>query len=481
VYAGSNDGMLHAFDGDIDTSQGHTGGRELFAYIPSFMYGTASSARSTGLAALGNPNHVHTFRVNGPLRAADVNFNQTSDTQAATGDWHTVLVGGLGKGGKGYVALDITDPDDWSNAGTAKADENVAKKVLWEFPAAPELAAGKSNLVSSAQAAATMGYSYGEPQIVKTTRFGWVALLTSGYNNADGKGYLYIVDIQTGALLATVVTPEGSVDAPINLARITGYIPDPRSFLVEAVYGADMRGNVWRFDLRGTGEYPKPVKLAELSNAQGTRQSVTAPIRVVIDPGTSNKRYLVIGTGRMLADSDATSTDTESIYALIDGDAKNFFTDQKPGATLPGNLIYPVKRDALQAVTDLEQGAKDVTVGWYLDLKLPTDPVGDIAYRVTLMPVAVNGYMLVAANQPSGDPCAPSGKGRLYILALGNGKKWALEQRDSIYVSISNKSFDGQGKQEGTTANGEVTIKDLPPGKAIRTGRLSWREAPSDE
>jgi len=120
-------------------------------------------------------------------------------------------------------------------------------------------------------------------------------------------------------------------------------------------------------------------------------------------------------------------------------------------------------------------------VGWYLDLKLPTDPVGDIAYRVTLMPVAVNGYMLVAANQPSGDPCAPSGKGRLYILALGNGKKWALEQRDSIYVSISNKSFDGQGKQEGTTANGEVTIKDLPPGKAVRTGRLSWREAPSDE
>ncbi len=482
VYVGANDGMLHAFDGDISTEQGRTGGKELFAYIPSFMYGTANTAGNTGLAALGNPNYVHSFRVNGPLKSGDVNFNQTlGSTSQATDGWRTVLVGGLGKGGKGYFALDITDPNDWAASGTTKADENVAKKVLWEFPASPELATGNGNLATSARAAATMGYSFGEAQIVKTARFGWVALLTSGYNNADGKGYLYVVDIKTGALLATVVTPEGSVDEPINLARVTGFIPDPTNFLVEAVYGADMRGNVWRFDLRGTGTYDPPIKIAVLTDDQKRPQSVTAPIRVVVDPATSNKRYIVIGTGRLLADSDAYSTDTQSLYALLDGDVRNFYTD----ATLP-SASFPLKRQdngngALQPVTDQGTGASQVTLGWYLDLKQPGDRVGDIAFRITIAPDSINGYVVAAANQPSGDPCAPSGKSRIYIVSLDNGKLWALEQSDSTAVGVSIKSFDGKLNVAASTANGKVKITKLPPGKAIRTGRLSWREAPSEE
>ena len=38
----------------------------------------------------------------------------------------------------------------------------------------------------------TMGYSYGAPVVVKTVKYGWVVILTSGYNNSDGFGlYLF--------------------------------------------------------------------------------------------------------------------------------------------------------------------------------------------------------------------------------------------------------------------------------------------------
>jgi type IV pilus assembly protein PilY1 len=307
-----------------------------------------------------------------------------------------------------------------------------------------------------------------------------VALLTSGYNNDDGKGYLHVVDIKTGALLATLITPEGSVAAPINLAGVTGYIPDPTTGLVEAVYGADMRGNVWRFDLRGTGNYPAPVKIATLTNADGTPQSVTAPIRVAIDTASGNKRYIIIGTGRLLADSDTGSTDTQGLYALLDGDINTFFTESDP-RTLPSGYTFPLTRKQLSRVDELEKGADLATVGWYLDLRLPADPAGGIAYRVNLAPLFVNGYVVAAANQPSADPCSPGGRGRLFILAIDNGKLWSQEESDSPYVDLADKSVDGKRVVVTTNAKGETKRKDPPPGKAIRTGRLSWREAPSDE
>ena len=42
-------------------------------------------------------------------------------------DWHTVLVGGLAAGGKGYFALDITDAQRCNSDADAKA------KIFWEF------------------------------------------------------------------------------------------------------------------------------------------------------------------------------------------------------------------------------------------------------------------------------------------------------------------------------------------------------------
>ena len=76
VYAGSNDGMLHAFDAAT--------GDEVYAYVPSMLIGK--------LDELSKRPYAHTYFVDGKLTARDAYFG---------GTWHTVLMGTLGAGGRG--------------------------------------------------------------------------------------------------------------------------------------------------------------------------------------------------------------------------------------------------------------------------------------------------------------------------------------------------------------------------------------------
>jgi type IV pilus assembly protein PilY1 len=60
-------------------------------------------------------------------------------------DWHTVLVGGLNKGGQGIYALDITDP-------TVFTEAMAGNIVLWEFTDAND---------------ADLGYTFSQPSLVR--------------------------------------------------------------------------------------------------------------------------------------------------------------------------------------------------------------------------------------------------------------------------------------------------------------------------
>jgi len=103
LYIGANDGALHAFLAD-DVS----GGRELFAYVPNLVF--------ANLRNLADPAYGHSFFVDStPF------IRKMRDT--------VMLVGGLGKGGKGYFGLDITA------AANINSETELAGRVLWEYPA----------------------------------------------------------------------------------------------------------------------------------------------------------------------------------------------------------------------------------------------------------------------------------------------------------------------------------------------------------
>lgn len=476
VYVGANDGMLHAFNGSLTATNA---GQELFAYIPSFVYGTSTTGPDSGLASLGKSAFVHHNLVDGTARDFDIDFNRAgTPAAAATSDWRTILIGGLGKGGRGYYALDVTNPGDWTTEAA------VASKVLWEFPRS-------SDSVTKAR----MGYTYGEPSVVKTKKYGWVAIFSSGYNNDDGIGYFFVVNPKTGALLETIATPEGSTDAPINMANQRAFIPDYADYTADAVYAGDVRGNVWRLDLTPTtGSYAAPVKIARLTNAAGDAQPITTRPMVETDP-SSKKRYVLIGTGRLLADSDINSSSLQSFYAITDGTSTAGGFWAAPPST---SGAFPITRSDLNANTTLTTGigsSPASAMGWYFDLSATTITSGGttrtVAERVNVDPDANFGIVAFAANLPNGDACNPAGTGRVFAVRFATGKSVLTTSAGVLIGSAANTTgtvtdlliqrVNGRirlnvGDSSGAAGN---VPGDLSSGLGMT--RLNWREVPSQD
>lgn len=351
IYVGANDGMLHAFDANIDSADG---GNEVFAYVPSALFAGVTAPSKDGLLALSERSYLHRYYVNASPIIGEVDFARTQGA-TGSGDWRTVLVGGLGKGGRAYYALDITDPDG------VTSEAAVASRVLWEF------------------SDPTMGFSYGEPQIVKTRRWGWVALLTSGYNNiaaqgstGAGVGYLYIVDIRTGSLLQRISTGVGTEADPSGLAQVTAYVPNAADGTVTEVYGGDLGGRVWRFDLTSAvSDVPAPVQFASLVGPDGAQRITSAPI-IRAAPITRN-RYVFVGTGSMLGQRELFDNTRQSFYALRDGTRVTRWESGVGGAP-----TFPITRARMVANSDLLAPViADPTRpgGWYHDLTVAAERV----------------------------------------------------------------------------------------------------------
>ena len=162
LYFGANDGLFHAVNAyrnntDSDAGPIRTdGGEELLAYMPSHVTGD--------LNRLANPNYSHQYYVDGPSTYGDVFFGN---------EWHTALVGALGHGGQGLFALDITDPKGTQVGYPSFRESDASDLVLWEFSDSDD---------------ADMGYSFGDPVIVRMNNGKWAAIFANGYNNTDSDG-----------------------------------------------------------------------------------------------------------------------------------------------------------------------------------------------------------------------------------------------------------------------------------------------------
>lgn len=272
VYLGTNDGMLHAFNSVT--------GAERWAYVPSPMLPNMQQL------ADANYRDNHRYFVDGSPVVTDVCFANCTDGTAA--DWRTVLVGGYAGGGKGYFALDVTDPAN--------------PKGLWELGSSFD---------------ADIGYSYGNPIMTKRDDGKWVVLLTSGHNNVGtGRGYLFVVDVGTGAILKKISTGVGDSGTPSGLSRIEAYVADSSNNTVKHVYGGDLLGNVWRFMIDKDNE--EAVKVAVLEDSIGNPQPITTRPLVTELDDVAKTRYVIVATGKYIELSDTTNTQKQSFYAFVE-------------------------------------------------------------------------------------------------------------------------------------------------------------------
>ena len=459
VYVGANDGMLHAFNGETDLTKDANGGQEVWAYIPSFVItGPSGTPSVDGLAAYASPitPYLHHYYVDQTPEVRDVDFSRTADvlSQKLAPDWRTILVGGLGKGGKGFYALDVSDG---ANAANVNA---VTKKVLWEFTD-PD-----------------MGFSYGRPVIVKTAPHGWVVLFTSGYNNVSGgnagKGFLYVVNAKTGQLIAKIGTGSGSSTTPSGLGRGTAFIPNFDDFTADQFYVGDLLGDLWRFDLRkltAGGKYPTPSHFAALRDPSGQRQAISVAPQVEI-ARNGRDRWVFIGTGKDLSSADANEPQQQTMYAFRDGTKAD-----------PLDIPSPQSRSNLNAVTDLTKGIPAPENGWFFDLPGGSQATG--RERIILDLDANSGVVSFVGNISSNDPCSVGGTSNVYATEYETGLTVLQTQQGKAIPAITGAAVvgaklisinrklsilitDAKGKQHVPT----TPFRTLPSEPAV----MNWRE-----
>lgn len=465
LYVAANDGMLHAFDGTPDSG----GGEELFAYVPSAVLSgpsTPATPSVDGIAHRASTAFSHRFLVDQAPTTRSVNFGSSGSPE-----WRTLLVGGLGKGGRGFYALDVTSPGDWNSEAA------VSDKVLWEFTDED------------------MGFSFAQPVITKMAAYGWVVILTSGYNNITsttagnrGKGFLYILDAKTGALKRKVSTGVGSEATPSGLAKVNAFTPDSGDFTADAAYAGDLLGNLWRFDLTAAdGSVLPPTKIAEFKDGAGVPQPITAEPRILVNPGTSD-RWVFAGTGKLLDLSDRVNAQDQGFYAFRDGTRLSFATS----STLPDGISFPIDSDDLAELDDdaLENGlsAEDLIgkIGWVRELTEEQDGANE---RMVDFIVANSGVVAFATKIPANDDeCVPSVSSRVYAVAYATGATQLVDSAGEAQRWIESKLavlrpdlvIDGSGnlKVGLNTGEGSGGYDEFRKTKD-RTGnqiRLNWRE-----
>lgn len=454
VYVGGNDGMLHAFE--------ESTGNELWAFVPT--------AVMPKMAQLASVNYGHKFLVDGTPISGDV-----YDTDSNT--WKTIIVGGLNAGGRSYYALDVTNPAE--------------PKGLWEFSGGTGKTCHANRAAAIGQAEdCDLGYSFGRPVITKLANGTWVVLLTSGYNNTspgDGKNHLFVINAVTGRIIDKITTNIGH-----GLREINTYVANiAANNTAMRVYGGDLDGNIWRFDVNdnlapaGT----EATRVGTATDADGVGQPITTRIALAELGGYT---MLYVGTGQLLREDDLRETATQSVYG---------FRDTAIGAStdgIVGDIAYANLRTALkplQMVKNEDTGNRTIecasdqsavcalTLGWRVDLP-------DSGERVSIDVQTALGTLVFTSNVPFGDnACNVGGSSYLNYLSMLTGEAVRPASDGSpgiVSVPLTNSLNVGlgliilpSGQVIAVTrgSDGVVSSKEVPvstPGPEGR--RISWRE-----
>ncbi len=513
VYVGSNDGMLHGFS--------ETNGKELMAYIPSYLF--SSTSATEGLHYLTDPNYQHRYYVDLSPSVSDVYIDNK---------WRSILLGGSRSGGRGIFALDVTTPSDFS-------ETNADKMVLWEF--------------SDVDDADDLGFNFSTPVIAMMNNNRWAAIFGNGYNSKDGKAKLFIVFLDGGLdgvwTLGTDYLKIDTGGSPVSGGCLSSGtacngLSSPEAVdldgdeKIDRIYAGDLKGNLWAFDVTDDSDtskwdvaYKKSGTPAPLFVASSSQPITDKPVVVEhpdISSNASNTPNLLVffGTGQYLSNSDVTTTPaTQSFYGIWDHGVKEItpsvlfehkfdtsttFIDNNDCDSIASGICEDIENDLTKSIRVFEDN--DYVIDYL-------DPDGDGYYhhgwkinfnviageRIIHDPLVYDSLVIFVTSIPDATPCKAGGDGYLMIVEQGNGS--APDINDPAFDLNGDGDVDGKDTvkdpndpdDKRVPSGGKIDVRGMPgppnildgnlyiPGsngeiaeialrKNIASGRLSWQE-----
>lgn len=553
VYVGSNSGLLHAFNaGFYDPSTkrfsanplggasgtAHPLGSELWAYAPFNLL--------PHMPWMADPDYTHVWYVDGKPRAFDARIF-APDAEHPYG-WGTVLVIGMRFGGKpitlrSEALVTATNPDGdddaWSAFGTPRSVTTRSAYLVFDVtnPEAPPRLMGE---ISDPNLGLTTSY----PTVIAVSNKGntiprganggvtnngtgaydagdkWYLVFGSGPRDLEGappaaSARLYAYDLAERSYVtgwAPKIVPGAS----------NSFIGDPVTvdwdldFKADALYFGTIGGTVsspsgalYKLDLNEADKDRLPAGWIGPGLLTNPGKPVISTPSVTF--GDRNERWVLAGTGRLFANTEADkgSTPAQALIGVVDD----------PTVALPTNgttqkVIYNNLVDVTNAVVTLSGTVSGTTPsvtteneliqraldrsGWRLGLDV------NITAERNLSQFSVLGDVVFASVfTPSNDVCGGEGESRLFGLSYKTGAPpsgipvFGTQQGNvnGQPADIIRRSVDlgagqaaspslhvgGARDQRGLTiftqtSVGSIEVREGQASSSLRSGEVDWRE-----
>ena len=434
VYAGANDGMLHAFKDTNGTTSDD--GTELWGFIPPDL-----------LPNLKNFNNS--------LASLQI-FVDGSPKYYRNEDGSIILIFGERRGGNQYYALDVTNPS--------------APKFLWSI-SPTKIISGTTTTTTTAYQ--ELGQSWSTPilgKIKNGTGTKWVAFIGGGYDtnqdssspSSDTHGRaIYIVDITNGNQIWKYSYSNDSnmkycIPSDITPVDVNG------DGLIERLYVGDVGGEIWRFDI---GDMSNIASWTGELIFKGSGKIFYPPdVTFESNRGSGTYDMLFFGTGDREKPNNSTVVNT--LYSI-----KDYDTLASPLTTLTEGNLIDVTQDVLQSSSATQTQKQNILTslqsasGWYIRLNQsagenpdpgekcsgPAVVLGGAVYYTTFTPTPVNTQTVCTLG---------TGSGNVYILQYQTGMAMFDLNNDTM-IGVNDRSIGvGSGFPSGiiiAVINGTVT------------------------
>jgi len=445
IFFGTNEGFLHAIDGET--------GAEEFAFIPQALLPNLESY-------FDDTAGIKTYGLDGEITLWKNDLNNNGFIYSSANDGTTTLDAGEGlylyvgmrRGGSNYYALDVTDRSNpelmWRIEGGSGDFAELGQS--WSKPAL-----GNVSIDGSTTQVLFFGGGYDEDQDEATTP------------QVDDIGRsLFMVDASSGQLLwsagpnesddLTLSDMQYSIPANVTVGDLSN------DGLTDVVFAATMGGEVWRFDIdndnTGVASLATGGKVLDINGTDQTnnRKFFGQPDVSLFTP-RGEAPYFLVSIGSGTRDNPLDQETLNRFYV------KKEYSPYEAPKDSDGNInytarvesdLYDASENLLQTGSTTEQSTAQVSLdsasGWYIRLS-GTD--SDNGEKVINGSTTFGGKVIFTSFTPdftsTGTDCELNlGIARLYILDILDGSAGA--------------DLDGDGDIDGDDVNVELAQTGLP-------------------
>jgi type IV pilus assembly protein PilY1 len=404
----------------------------LWGYIPPNVLGNLEKIPST---KANSTNAI--YGIDGSPVVKDIYFDDTPNDSTDNPRWRTVLLGGLGAGGKGLYAIDITDVNNPTHLFAISNDESNKAIQHWDIDGLKQefgYAGGSS--IDAKYDYRKLGETWSTPRIIRIKVSGkdkWVAVFGGGYNGAVNPNVgsaVFVMDLEDeGRLLKVIDIVDTSADIvnslPADLSVITADGTSKANYNGAMIYATDLEGKVTKINLTDKGTLYQSTTLftAESTSANG-RYIYTRP-EVTIN--NDNNLWLYFGTGSTQKLQAQSSQIKNRLYGIKDKNFPNFAT-----VSSPENVSKCKTAPTCPGGTDL---------GWYVDLKK--------SQKLTAEPTVDKDRVYFPIYEPDTTSACKTGNAILTgydskcgnsVLNVNMGKgvlSKVVKQGDNLYIGLA--------------------------------------------